>query len=86
MFFTGGLIGETVGSDDYPTLGCRASLTLERVDGDGSIVLTEHITEGLGVCVDGGTFVLSPRTDGSFAFTWTSPNGGSTAEGTVDHG
>jgi hypothetical protein len=86
MFFTGGLIGETVGSDDYPTLGCRASLTLERVDGDGSIVLTEHITEGLGVCVDGGTFVLSPRNDDSFAFTWTSPNGGSTAKGTVDHG
>ena len=59
MFFSGGLVGETVGSDDYPTLRCRASLTLERANDDGSIVLTEHITEGLGMEGDALTSELN---------------------------
>lgn len=83
MHITDGAVGEVVGRVEYPSYGCVGELTLTAINGDGSITLRERIVDGLGTCVDGGTFTLRPGGDGSVVFQWVAPDNSSAAEGTL---
>lgn len=86
--FTGGAVGEVVGTVEYPTLDCGGTLIyLERVSqqyAEDSFNFTEDITWGENNCADGGTFFTS-HSEGccTISFTWSAPGTESTAWGTV---
>ncbi len=86
-FFPGNA-GDVVGTVEYPTLGCGGDLVLTYVDPDDpfqTIEVSEDITYGEEACTDNGSFVIS-GTEGccGMTFRWSSPDGGSIAEGRLD--
>lgn len=82
MTLTSGRWGDTVGTVNYPTLGCSSQLTLVAAGvSNGKLIasLTEHVTSG--TCVDSGTFSLVNDLSDTMTFGWRSPDGASTAQG-----
>ena len=88
VLFTGGNVGEIIGTIDYPTLGCGGEIILTEVnteDDFGSFWAQEHITYGQDNCIDGGSFFFSLAESGLYLhFNWTSPSGPTTATGRLD--
>ena len=78
---TGGGVGEVVGTISYPSLGCGGDFVL-RSAGGGAVEVTEDITVGTDVCVDGLTR-LALASDGTLIYEWTSPDGASRASATL---
>lgn len=63
------------GSITYPTLSCGGILSFIQEAG-GAYVYREHITSGVGRCIDGGTIELSPTpfhdpNNRAWNFRWT---------------
>jgi hypothetical protein len=85
--FSGGAVGEVIGTIDYPTLGCGGELILVTVydDSFGAFQALERITYGQDNCIDGGTFVFT-LSEGAFIlnFRWESPSSATIATGRLD--
>lgn len=80
--FIGGGIDEVVARVEYPSYACEGELRLDRVE-PGSLQLTEQVTVGADICVDGGAITLALSSDGTMDFSWSSPEGSATANATL---
>jgi len=80
--FIGGDLNELVATVAYPSDGCAGELRLDRVD-PSSIQLTESITDGAEICIDGGAMTLTMNPDGTMDFSWSAPDGTTTAGATL---
>jgi len=67
-------VGEAVGTIEYPSLACKASLVREP-ERDGMLVMSEKMTDGAGTCVDGGTIRIPRAPKDSLDWRWFFPSG-----------
>ncbi|MGI8332644.1 protein kinase domain-containing protein [Actinomadura scrupuli] len=70
---TKGRLGEVVGRSSYPTLNCGGKLTLSAASED-RLVLAEHITTGVGGCID-TVLTLKSLSGGKLDYSFRSPAG-----------
>jgi hypothetical protein len=64
----------------YPSIPCGGTLTVIGVAGP-VVTLRETITDGLDLCITGGTIELWPEKGGSLHYSWSDPVSGMTATG-----
>lgn len=67
------------GAAEYPTLGCRGTLTSCTLGADGSLEATQSLTV-VGKCVDGGKIRMTPRGT-TLSAAWYLPDGRVAAQG-----
>jgi hypothetical protein len=68
-------VGEVVGTIAYPTLHCTSELIREPEE-RGTLVMTERLTSGAGLCIDQGTVRFARRPHaGKLDWRWYLPDG-----------
>ncbi len=80
MTISGGSIDSVIGIAGFAPYRCGAELGFLRTNSN-SVELLEDVTYGS--CWDLGTITLSPNPDGSLKYQWRSPDGVSSAVGSV---